>query len=197
MVKIIAFIGKSGSGKTYNAQKLSDEFDGGYRFEKLIQYTTRSIREGEEDGKDYFFLTEKGYDKLNEFGSISCRTVINGNKYGTNIKDIVSNYNNRIKIVIVNAQGCLDLKDLKEKHHPELDLRFVNIISEKEVRRHDRDDDHLANEIAEIDSLRDKLQLHDINNYNTEEDRYLTTEEFYEELRNKLGDFVESPFTKE
>lgn len=54
-------MGKSSSGKDTIYKKLiSDESLG---FNEIVGYTTRPIREGETDGKEYFFVSE---DKMND-----------------------------------------------------------------------------------------------------------------------------------
>ena len=57
---LIALIGKSASGKTYLMNELlSDSFK--YEITPLISSTTRPPREGEVDGKDYFFLSTEQF----------------------------------------------------------------------------------------------------------------------------------------
>jgi len=52
------FIGPSGSGKTSLAEKaFSTE-------QKIISYTTRSPREGEEHGRDYYFVSKKEFKQM-------------------------------------------------------------------------------------------------------------------------------------
>lgn len=188
MTKVLVFMGVSGSGKSYNARKLSEEYKNGEKFERLIQYTTRKIRDEEQNGYDYFFVSEDDYDEIKKV--LTCRTVINGNKYGTSIKDI-NNDNGKIKIVVLNAEGCEDIIDLKNKKYPDLNIRFVNIISPKVVRREGRDDSHLDNEAKELAELYKKFTVHNIYNYNPESESYLTLDELVEELRDKLGNFIE------
>lgn len=55
-------MGKSASGKDKIYSRLVSNIN--LNLQKLILYTTRPIRAGEEDGKQYFFVNE---DKLNEF----------------------------------------------------------------------------------------------------------------------------------
>ena len=57
---IIALLGASGSGKSTIERILSDEHD----FNKIIPFTTRSIRPGEVNGKDYYFITNSFFDEM-------------------------------------------------------------------------------------------------------------------------------------
>lgn len=62
MGKIFYIMGKSASGKDTIYRRLigEQEFD----FHTLVPYTTRPVRSGEENGKDYFFTDEAGLLKL-------------------------------------------------------------------------------------------------------------------------------------
>ena len=66
MGKIYYILGKSSTGKDTIYNKIMEE--GGLNLKKILMYTTRPIREGEEQGKDYFFVTEDEYYHLKENG---------------------------------------------------------------------------------------------------------------------------------
>lgn len=62
----IFLTGKSAAGKSSAARYLADNF----RYEEAISCTTRPMREGEINGKDYYFLTEAEFaekEQNNEF----------------------------------------------------------------------------------------------------------------------------------
>ena len=61
MGKIFYIMGKSASGKDHIYRGLLDETD--LPLKTLVSYTTRPIRKGETDGKEYFFV---GRDRLEE-----------------------------------------------------------------------------------------------------------------------------------
>lgn len=68
MGKIFYIMGKSSSGKDTIYKKLiSDESLG---FNEIIGYTTRPIREGETDGKEYFFVSEEKMNDIKNAGKI-------------------------------------------------------------------------------------------------------------------------------
>lgn len=62
MSRIIVLMGKSASGKDSVYKKLAGAR--GDRIKTLVPYTTRPMREGEVNGKDYFFINEEEYKKL-------------------------------------------------------------------------------------------------------------------------------------
>lgn len=68
MGKIFCLMGKSSSGKdTIYKELLKNQVLG---LKKIVPYTTRPIRSGEEEGQDYHFTDEAGYLKLLEEGKI-------------------------------------------------------------------------------------------------------------------------------
>ena len=70
---IFCLMGKSSSGKdTVYQRLLADEKLGLHR---LVTGTTRTIREGERDGEEYYFYTEEQFHQLQEEGRIiECRS---------------------------------------------------------------------------------------------------------------------------
>lgn len=68
MGKIFYILGKSSTGKDTIYKRILDEEK--LNLKDIILYTTRPIRDGEEDGKSYHFVDEKGYEEIKESGSI-------------------------------------------------------------------------------------------------------------------------------
>lgn len=68
MAKIYVIMGKSSTGKdtVYNRLKSCEQV----KFNNVIMYTTRPMREGEIDGHEYFFTTEECVKKYEEEGRI-------------------------------------------------------------------------------------------------------------------------------
>lgn len=68
MGKIVYIMGKSSTGKdTIYRSILSDK---SIKLKKIIPYTTRPIRLGEENGVQYYFTDEEGFAKLCEEGKV-------------------------------------------------------------------------------------------------------------------------------
>ena len=68
MGRMICFMGKSSAGKDTVFKRLLE--DGELGFQVLVPYTTRPIREGEQDGREYFFTDEDNYKRLAQAGRI-------------------------------------------------------------------------------------------------------------------------------
>lgn len=114
-MKLILFCGASGSGKTSIVHYLLNHNP------KLcfsISATTRSKRENETDGKDYYFLSVEEFKnkiKHNEF--LEWEEVYEDRYYGTlkaEIKRI--NNNHQFAVFDVDVEGGLQIKKYFEEH---------------------------------------------------------------------------------
>ena len=66
--KIYCIMGKSGSGKDTLYKKLLSDTE--LPFERLVPCTTRPIRAGEENGREYYFYTVEGFRELERAGKV-------------------------------------------------------------------------------------------------------------------------------
>ena len=62
MGRIFCVMGKSASGKDSIFKELMH--DKSLKLKNIVPYTTRPIRDGEQDGKDYIFCTEADVQRL-------------------------------------------------------------------------------------------------------------------------------------
>ena len=83
--KRIILVGKAASGKDHLRKKF--ELRG---FNYAVSYTTRPPREGEVDGKDYFFLTDEEATKMVESNMFYEYVYFNGWLYGTTVEQFYS-----------------------------------------------------------------------------------------------------------
>ena len=70
MGKIFYIMGKSASGKDKIYSRLAG--NKGLNLKKLILYTTRPVRDGEENGKQYYFTDEKKLQEFKAEGKVTC-----------------------------------------------------------------------------------------------------------------------------
>ena len=68
MGKIFYIMGKSASGKDSIYRWLLGKKE--LKLKKIIPYTTRPVRDGEEQGREYYFVDEGRYRKLQEEGKL-------------------------------------------------------------------------------------------------------------------------------
>ncbi len=107
--KLIVVSAPSGSGKTTIAKKILEKFP----FMKFsVSATTRPKRNGEVDGKDYFFLSREEFEKKIQNGELLEWEEIYGNYYGT-LKSIVESAlkNGDILVFDVDVNGAISIKE--------------------------------------------------------------------------------------
>jgi len=82
---ILVLSGPSGAGKSTIINAASDEI-GEYYFS--ISTTTRAPRMGEEDGRDYFFVTKESFEEDIKADNFLEYAEVHGNYYGTSLKPV-------------------------------------------------------------------------------------------------------------
>lgn len=82
---ILVLSGPSGAGKSTIINAASEEI-GEYYFS--ISTTTRAPRVGEEDGKDYFFVSKESFEEDINAGNFLEYAEVHGNYYGTSLKPV-------------------------------------------------------------------------------------------------------------
>ncbi len=117
---MIILVGASASGKTEIAKILAKK----YGIVKAITHTTRPMRDGEEDGVDYFFVSKSDFQSLLANDFFVEMTLYNGNYYGCSKSQVSDG-----KAVIVDPHG---LKAFQKLNNPRV-ISFL-ILADEEVR---------------------------------------------------------------
>ena len=109
--KLFVISSPSGGGKTSLINKLFED-SRSMNFKKSISDTTRQKREGDINGRDYYFLSEKEFkDKIEKEEYVEYASVF-GNFYGTSKEEIKTKYNNSNLILELDWQGAYAVKEL-------------------------------------------------------------------------------------
>ncbi len=126
---LIVVSGFSGAGKGTLVRTLAERYP---NYVLSVSATTRSPREGERDGVDYFFKTEEEFRLMIDAGELIEYEGYVGHYYGTP-KRYVERINDSGKDVIleIDVRGGLNIK----KRYPDAVLVFVCAPSLKETRR--------------------------------------------------------------
>lgn len=106
---VVALIGKAGAGKDTIAKRLCQLHP---NYNMIISCTTRPMREGEEDGINYYYLSNEEFITHIINGDMLEVTEFNNWQYGT----LKSTLKDGINIGIFNPEGFCNLlseKDLK------------------------------------------------------------------------------------
>ena len=121
MGKIFCVMGKSATGKDTIYKRILEE--SGLGLNRIIPYTTRPIREGEEEGREYHFCTEEDVSRLEEEGRIvelrSYNTIHGIWKYFT-VNDGNITLDTRNYLLIGTLEAYIQIRDYfgKEKVVP-------------------------------------------------------------------------------
>ncbi len=126
---MIVVSGFSGAGKGTLMKRLVEKYDG---YALSVSATTRAPRPGEQDGREYFFLSREQFEqKIADHALIEYADYC-GNYYGTP-RDYVERELAKGHDVIleIEIQGALNIR----KQYPDALLLFVSTPSAKELRR--------------------------------------------------------------
>ena len=139
MYKIIAIMGKAGSGKDSIMQEV---LAGSVRLHEIVSCTTRPKRENEVEGVNYFFYTPEQFgDKVINHEMLEC-TCFNDWFYGTSFESVRSDC---VNIGVFNPTGVEALI-----HNPDVDVIVFWInTSDKQrlLRQLNRENDPDVSEI--------------------------------------------------
>ena len=101
--KLFVVAAPSGAGKSSLIQSVLANFE---NIELSISATTRSPREGEEEGKHYFFVTENEFNSLKEEDAFIESAVVHNYQYGTLHRYIDERLNKGINVICdIDVQG--------------------------------------------------------------------------------------------
>ena len=109
--KLIIVSGPSGSGKSTVTKIVKDKLN----IPLSISATTRNPREGEIDGKDYFFLSKEEFKNKIANDEFYEYAEVHGNYYGTLKKTVEENLDKGLNVILeIDVQGALIAKEKKK-----------------------------------------------------------------------------------
>jgi len=129
----------SGAGKTSVTKKLLKKIKNSYL---SISCTTRKPREGEKNGKDYFFISKKKFLNLKKNKKFLEHAKVYGNFYGTLNSQVKANLKkNNIVLFDVDWQGARSIKKKIKKNCYSFFLLppSINILKKRLLLRHKND----------------------------------------------------------
>lgn len=125
---LVVVSGFSGAGKGTLMKALLTKYD---NYALSISATTRAPREGESDGREYFFKTREEFEQMIEKDELVEYAQYVGNYYGTPKDYVFSNLQSGKDVLLeIEIQGALKIKE----KFPEAVLIFITPPSAEELR---------------------------------------------------------------
>jgi guanylate kinase len=107
--KVFVITGPSGVGKGTLIERLLERVP---ELELSVSATTREPREGEEDGRDYFFLSPEEFRRRIESGDFLEHASYSGNYYGTLRSEVERRLAEGRSVVLeIEVQGARQVRD--------------------------------------------------------------------------------------
>lgn len=119
MANVFVIVGSSGSGKTTIASSLEKL---GY-WKECISHTTRPMRDGEVDGKTYYFTSEEEFNGMLSNGEFVEYVEYHSNRYGISKGELERLLNVNTDIFIIAENG--GFRQIKE-HYPDAISIFIH-----------------------------------------------------------------------
>ncbi|MFT4176722.1 MAG: guanylate kinase [Luteolibacter sp.] len=108
---LLVVSGPSGSGKTTLCRRLAAEGEAHYS----ISCTTRAPRPGEEDGRDYHFLTREAFEQRLAQGDFLEYATVHGNLYGTLKTEVLQFLEHGTDVVMdIDVQGAEQIRACRD-----------------------------------------------------------------------------------
>ena len=148
--KLIVVSGPSGSGKTTIAHRLLEQIPS-LRFS--VSATTRPMRAGEQNGRDYYFLSREAFRERVAEGAFVEWEEVFGNFYGTLVSEVERARKEGTHLLFdVDVKGALSIK----RRFPEALLIFIappsrEILRERLRGRHTESEEELRTRLERAD----------------------------------------------
>ena len=144
---LVVVSGFSGAGKGSITKRILQKYD---NYALSISATTRDPRPGEMDGQDYFYKTQKQFEKMIDKDELIEYASYQGNYYGTPKAYVEKQLNSGRDVILeIEVQGATKVKELL----PDTVLIFVTPPSAAELR------DRLTKRATEsADQIRGRLR---------------------------------------
>lgn len=109
---LFVITGPSGCGKSTIAGRVLEELD---NIDFSVSYTTRKKRNSEEEGKDYYFVSEGEFKRMMEDMKLVEWAVVHGNYYGTSKRELEKKATKGDILLDIDVQGAHQIKEKFKK----------------------------------------------------------------------------------
>jgi len=104
--------GPSGAGKTTLVRRVLVDLE---NIDFTISHTTRKIRNGEEEGKDYYFISDDEFKKMIEEDKLAEWAIVHGSYYGTSKREIEKKGVKGDLLLDIDIQGAQQMRKRAKK----------------------------------------------------------------------------------
>lgn len=101
--------GPAGSGKTTLCHRLLSEFQ---NLRRAVTVTTRKPRDGEKDGRDYYFYGKEAFAESRERGEFLEWALVHGRAYGTLASEVIRHFEEGEDVLLsIDYQGMRQVRE--------------------------------------------------------------------------------------
>ena len=149
---LIVLSGPSGSGKTTICKELAK--DPRVRFS--VSATTRAMRPGEQDGREYWFLSETEFEHRVQAGAFLEHVRYNGNRYGTLLSELRKGESRGETVLLeIEVQGTRALRERLQRRGTE---RPEDVEKRLQIARSEMEQRTLYDHVVVNDDLERAVQ---------------------------------------
>ena len=128
--KLIVIVAPSGTGKSSLIEKVMQKTPS---LKWSVSCTTRPMREGEQHGRDYFFMPEAEFIKKKDNGELIEWAKVHSNYYGTSKQFVEDGLNSGENLLFdLDVQGC---DSMKKVFGDEANVIFIEPPSVEELEK--------------------------------------------------------------
>lgn len=103
---------------------------------RAISHTTRPMRVGEVDGREYHFISDEDYDRLKNMGAFVETVEFGSNRYAMSSEALnESQRNSDIAVIVVEPKGALQIHDYCRRFGIESKAVWVDCSEKEQARR--------------------------------------------------------------
>lgn len=157
---VMTITGPSGSGKSTLEARLEKD----HGFHRVISTTTRPMRPGEEDGKNYHYVTEAEFRSLEEHGKMAESVEFHGNLYGVQTEHLrEAMADGKPVVIVVEPEGLKQIRETCKENNWTLHAIFVTgpipMLADRIMRREMQEGGNIKRGMERVQNLIQKEAL--------------------------------------
>ncbi len=155
---LIIFAAHSGAGKSTIINRLLEKHSD-WKFS--ISCTTRAPRQGEKDGREYYFITHERFDEMVRNGKLMEYENVHGEYYGTPSEPLdAAVRNGEVMILDLDVYGALNVRSAYPDNSRGIfiDVSDLAVLEKRLLSRKTESTDKIAARLSRIPAEREKIK---------------------------------------